>query len=254
MHGIDQWMAGSGGGGAVMALVAALLLGLRHATDPDHLAAISTLALSEGMGGRRAARIGLAWGAGHATTLLVLGVPAALFGHYLPETAQRAAEAAVGAVIAFLAVRLLVRWKRGHFHAHPHDHDGVRHSHPHFHEGAHGETGGGEGHPTAHRHRHAESLGRTPLAAYGIGLVHGVGGSAAAGVLLVASVRTGIAALVALVLFAGGTAVSMAALSGLFGRMIGGRGGVAARFESLVPAFGAASLLFGLWYVAAALY
>jgi len=253
MHGIDPWLAGTGGGGAVMALVAALLLGLRHATDPDHLAALSTLALSEGVGGRRAAGLGLAWGAGHATTLFALGVPAVLFGHYLPKAAQRGAEVAVGLVIAALAVRLLVRWKRGHFHAHPHEHDGVVHSHPHFHELEPGEAGEGDGHPAAHRHRHAEAVGRTPLAAYGIGLVHGVGGSAAAGVLLVASAPTPTAALAALALFAGGTAASMAGLSGLFGRVFGGRGGAAARLESLVPAFGAASLLFGLWYVAMAL-
>lgn len=235
-----------------MAFVAALLLGLRHATDPDHLAALSTLALSEGMGGRRAAGLGLAWGAGHATTLLLLGVPAVLFGHDLPEVAQRGAEAAVGLLIVLLAVRLLVRWKRGRFHAHPHEHDGVRHTHPHFHELGPGEAGEGEGHPAGHRHRHAEAVGRTPLAAYGIGLVHGVGGSAAAGVLLAASAPTSTGAFAALLAFAGGTAVSMAALSALFGRVVGGRGGAAARFEGLVPGFGAASLLFGLWYVVTA--
>jgi hypothetical protein len=274
MHGLDEWLAGLGGGGAMMALVAALLLGLRHATDPDHLAAVSTLVLSEegagargvavgegaaasaagsrqARGARRAARLGLAWGVGHATTLFALGLPAVLFGRHLPAGVQQGAEVAVGVVIVLLAVRLLLRWRHGHFHSHPHTHGDLRHSHPHFHELAHGEAAEGPRHPEPHGHRHADAMGRTPLAAFGIGLVHGVGGSAAAGVLLVASAPTTPEAVLSLVLFAGGTAISMAAVSGLVGGAIVGQP-VADRLERLVPAFGVAGLVFGLWYVVAA--
>ena len=142
-----------------------MLLGLRHATDPDHLTAVSTLVLSErGRGTRRAGRLGLAWGLGHALTLLAFGLPAVLLSAYLPDAVQRAAEALVGLVIVLLALRLLRRWRRGYFHAHPHAHGGVRHAHPHVHEGS------GHG---AHEHAHAEALGRTPLAAAGIGMLHG---------------------------------------------------------------------------------
>ena len=115
MLGLDDWLADlSGGGGAALALAVALLLGLRHATDPDHLTAVSTLALSdERRGGRRAAALGLAWGLGHAAALVALGIPLVLVHHLLAEPLQRAAEVAIGLIIAALAVWLLRRWRHG---------------------------------------------------------------------------------------------------------------------------------------------
>ena len=89
MFGWDEGIANLGGSGA-MALILALLLGLRHATDPDHLTAISTLALSgQRHGPRRAAALGLAWGLGHAVTLFAFGLPVILFRRLLPDSAQR---------------------------------------------------------------------------------------------------------------------------------------------------------------------
>src|SRR3954453_16698167 len=108
-----------------MAFVVALLLGLRHATDPDHLTAISILFLgSQRDGPRRATRLGLAWGLGHGLTLFAFGLPGILFRRYLPDVVQRGAEAAIGLVIVALALRLLLRWRRGYFHVHPHAHGG----------------------------------------------------------------------------------------------------------------------------------
>src|SRR5687768_8273704 len=171
MFGLDDWIAELAHGEALVAVLAvALGLGLRHASDPDHLAAVSTLIASEPEDGtRRAGRLGLAWGLGHATTLALFGLPIVLFNAYLPDVAQRGAEALVGLVIMFLAARLLVRWRRGHFHAHPHRHGDTehRHLHPHDHQGASHE----------HAHQPEARLGRSPAQAYGIGLVHGMGGS-----------------------------------------------------------------------------
>ncbi|MDX6555573.1 MAG: hypothetical protein QOD86_1768, partial [Miltoncostaeaceae bacterium] len=71
----------------------ALLLGVRHATDPDHLTALSTLVLGEGESAvRRAGRLGLVWGAGHAVTITLLGLPVVLLDEALPGWAQRGAE------------------------------------------------------------------------------------------------------------------------------------------------------------------
>ncbi|MEA2398871.1 MAG: hypothetical protein QOK25_2427 [Thermoleophilaceae bacterium] len=248
MTSIDQSIASLGGGGFLMALVVALLLGLRHATDPDHLTAVSTLVMSEGEGGaRRAGRLGLAWGTGHALTLFLFGLPVVLFRGSLPQPIQKAAEATIGLVIVALAIRLLVRWRRGYFHAHPHRHGDRWHSHPHAHEREPARE-----HPSAHEHAHPESLGRSPLAAFGIGLVHGLGGSAAVGVLLVGAVPGRMHAAIALLLFAIATALSMAVLSSGFGRALG-RAAVARRVERLVPALGTLSLAFGTWYAAVAL-
>jgi ABC-type nickel/cobalt efflux system permease component RcnA len=244
MFGLDESIAslGDGGGTLLIALVVALLLGLRHATDPDHLTALSTLVLADDeRGAQRAGRLGLAWGAGHALTIVVLGLPVVLVGDALPEWVQRLAEGLVGVVIIVLAVRLLVRWRRGYFHAHPHDHgDGVRHAHPHVHERPHGAA-------HAHDHPHSEAVGRSPRVAFGIGLVHGAGGSAGVGILLIAGIDADAEAVLALLLFAAGTAVSMALVSAAWGRLLITQA-VERRLEALVPVFGSASLAFGCWY------
>lgn len=247
MFGLDEWIARLGGS-QVMALVVALLLGLRHATDPDHLTAVATLSLSRGRGGpRRATALGLAWGLGHAITLVAFGLPVILFRHYLPEPVQGAAETAIGLVIVALAIRLLLRWRRGYFHVHPHIHEGVTHAHPHVHEDAHAAM-----HPATHTHAHAEGLGRSPLAAFSIGMIHGAGGSAAVGILLVGAVSGRAQGVVALLVFAGATAASMALISTGFGYALAS-GALRRRASGLVPWLGCASLLFGVWYSLGAL-
>jgi len=245
MGGLDDALAGLGNGNVALALLVAVLLGLRHATDPDHLTAVATLIVSDVREGpARARRLGLAWGLGHALTLFAFGLPVVLVGDALPEALQRAAELAVGVVIAGLALRLLIRWRRGCFHTHPHVHDGVVHAHPHVHDGA------ARAHPHVHdrhRHGHAEAIGRSPLAAFGIGLVHGAGGSAAVGVLLVGAVADAVPGVAALALFAAATAASMALLSTGVGLAVA-HGVIGRRLESLVPWMGTASLVFGAWY------
>ena len=181
MFGLDEHIAELGNGGTMLLIVGvALLLGVRHATDPDHLMAVSTLLASGRERTRaRAASLGLVWGLGHATTLVAFGLPIVLFDEYLPEWFTRAAELLIGAVIIVLAVRLLVRWRAHDLHAHPHEHDGLVHVHPHVHER------GVEHTPAEHHHRHPRPV-RSPWGAYAIGLIHGIGGSAGVGILLLA--------------------------------------------------------------------
>ena len=135
MFGLDQTIAHmSDGTTLVLVLAVAALLGLRHATDPDHVAAVSTLiAGGEERGARRARKLGLAWGLGHATTLFLFGLPVVLYERFLPEAVQQGAETAIGVLIVSLAVWLLIRWHRGAFHVHLHDHDDVKHVHVHGH-------------------------------------------------------------------------------------------------------------------------
>jgi ABC-type nickel/cobalt efflux system permease component RcnA len=239
MFGLDDLIASYSDGAAVwIVLLAAILLGLRHATDPDHLAAVTTLvAGTRQRAARAAAGLGLAWGAGHAATLFAFGVPILLLDKYLPERVQQTAETAIAFVIAYLAVRLLVRWRRGAFHVHAHDHAGTRHSHLHGHAG-----------DKSHGHAHRA---RTRLGAFGIGLVHGMGGSAGVGILLVAAIESTWLSVVALALLAVFTGVSMTLLTTGFGATLASRP-VQAGFELLAPALGVASLAFGVWYGTAA--
>ncbi len=245
MAGLDQTLAQLGHGQALLVVLAvALLLGLRHATDPDHLAAVSTLIATDPRdGSRRAGRLGLAWGLGHATTLFAFGLPIVLYGAYLPDAVQRGAELLVGIVIAGLALRLLVGWRQGRFHAHLHSHGEVEHRHLHPHEhGAH----------HAHRHEPERTLGRSPRQAYAIGLVHGMGGSAGVGVLLLAGIPQRAEAAGALVVFAAATALSMATLSSGLGYALT-RGPVTRRLLALAPGLGVLTLVFGVWYALGAL-
>jgi ABC-type nickel/cobalt efflux system permease component RcnA len=244
MFGLDEWMAELAHGEALVAVLAvALLLGLRHASDPDHLAAVSTLIAAEPEdGARRSARLGLAWGLGHAVTLALFGLPIVLFHAYLPDGVQRGAEALVGLVIVFLAVRLLLRWRQGRFHAHAHRHGDVEHRHLHPHHAP--------GHE--HAHRPEARLGRSPVQAFGIGLVHGMGGSAGVGVLLLATIPGQAEAVAALLLLAAGTAISMAALSSAFGYAIT-RGPLLSRTLAFAPALGTLTLVFGCWYTLGAI-
>ncbi|MBA3717912.1 MAG: hypothetical protein H0W87_06775 [Actinobacteria bacterium] len=234
MFGLDHWLAGFSDGGTLLVVAGvALLLGLRHATDPDHLAAVTTLIAGKERGTRHAFRLGAVWGAGHATSLFALGLPIVLFKSYLPESVQEGAETLIGGVIVALAVWLLVRWRRGLFHVHLHAHDGSAHAHGHLHEG------------DSHPHRGARA--RTPLQAYGIGLVHGIGGTAGVGVLLLATIHSHAIAVVALAIFALFTAVSMALLSAGFGLTLS-RAPVQRWFHRIAPVLGFASLAFGIWY------
>ena len=131
MFGLDDWIAGfSEGASVVVVLFVGVLLGLRHATDPDHIAAMTTLVASgREKAARSAASLGAWWGIGHGITLVLFGVPILLAERYLPERVQQGAESAVAVLIIFLAIRLLVRWRHGYFdlHAHPHAEQEHRH-------------------------------------------------------------------------------------------------------------------------------
>lgn len=225
MFGLDDWIAGLSEGASIgVVLFVAVLLGLRHATDPDHIAAMATLVASgRERAARSAARLGAWWGLGHGVTLVAFGVPILLAERYLPERYQQGAETAVAALIVFLAIRLLVRWRHGYFdlHAHPHE---------------------------QREHRHHV---RTPLGAFGIGLVHGMGGSAGVGLLLLAAIPSEALAVVCLLLLALLTAVSMALVTVGFGLTLSTRP-VRSASTAIVPALGAVSFAFGLWYAAAA--
>ena len=222
-----------------MVLALAVVLGLRHALDPDHLVAVSTLVAGEReRRARRTTLLGAAWGLGHATTLIVLGIPAVLLGLRLPQSVQHGAEVLIGLVIMALAARLVRRWRAGAFHSDEHAHGALAHHHPHRRDALHG-------------HVHEHPALRSPLQSYGIGLLHGAAGSGAVVLLLVASIDDRARAAVALALFAGGTAVSMAGLSSGVGYALA-RGPLRRRFWRLAPVLGALSLAFGAWYAAAA--
>jgi ABC-type nickel/cobalt efflux system permease component RcnA len=240
MSRVDGFISGHAAGhGALVVLLLAFALGLRHASDPDHLVAVSTLvADTRGRAARAAARLGAAWGLGHAATLLAFGLPVLLLRSFLPHVVEQSAEALIGVIIVVLAARLLRRWRRGAYHVHVHAHEGRTHAHVHSHAREAG-----------HLHDHAV---RTPAKAFAIGLVHGTAGSAGVAVLLIAAIPSTALACVALVVLVLGCALSMALMSAA----VGGAFNAATarrRLVRAIPVLGSLALAFGAWYVVAAL-
>lgn len=231
----DAWLRGLLSGALFLAAMAiALALGLRHASDPDHLVAVSSLVAAEDGETKAAARLGAWWGAGHAGVLIAIGLPLIFLKSELPAWLEQGAERAVGVIILLLALRVVVKWMRGdyragsHRHATPHDH-----VHRHLHRGTHPD----------HPHR-----ARTPQQAAGIGLVHGLAGTGAVVLLLIAALPTQLEAAAALLLFAPMTAVSMTLCTTAYAWVLTRRLVAPVYRTVLIPAFGLFGLLFGAWY------
>jgi hypothetical protein len=227
----DAWLNGLFDGAPfAVALLIALVLGLRHASDPDHLVAVTSLVAADGGDVRGAARLGAWWGAGHAAALIAIGIPLILVKSALPGWLERGAETAVGAVILALALRIVVKWARGDFRAGRHGPD----AHHHL------RRGGGP-----HRHRRV----RTPQQAMGIGLLHGLAGTGAVAVLLIAALPGKLAAAAALAVFAPMAAVSMTLCTTAFAWLLT-RPLIDPLYRNvLIPAFGLFGLMFGVWCV-----
>ena len=224
----------------LVALVIAFVLGLRHASDPDHLVAVTSLVAADGGDARGAAKLGAWWGVGHAAALLLLGIPLIAFKSELPAALEAGAEKAIGLVIILLAARVIWKWVRGDFRAggHPHEPAGTSvptagATHVHLREG----DGG-------HHHRHL----RTPQQAVGIGLLHGLAGTGAVVVLLLAALPSQLEAALALAVFAPMSIVSMAICTTAFAWVLT-RPVIEPLYRTvLIPAFGLFGLTFGLWY------
>lgn len=215
----------------LVALGIAFVLGMRHASDPDHLVAVTSLVASDDADHRDAARLGAWWGLGHAMMLLAIGLPLIFLKSELPAWLESGAEKAVGVVILVLAARVIWKWARGDYRAGKHDHDGQGHRHLHRGDG----------------HEHASV--RTPAQAFGIGVVHGLAGTGAVVLLLLAALPTQLEAAAALAVFAPMSIVSMAACTTAFAWVLT-RPLVEPVYRAvLIPALGMFGLFFGLWYV-----
>jgi len=180
-----------------------MLLGMRHALDADHLAAVATL-VTRSRSLSHTLWQGVAWGTGHTITLLLFGGAVLVLGLVLPERAALGLELAVGVMLVVLGAEVLYRLRRQrvHFHAHRHA-DGAEHFHAHAHEG---ESRRHE--PERHEHGHG-----LPLRALLVGMVHGMAGSAALILLTLETLRTPALGLAYIALFGIGSIAGMAALS-----------------------------------------
>jgi high-affinity nickel-transport protein len=244
----------------VLAVVAfGFFLGMRHATDADHVVAVTTIVTRQ-KDLLSAAMTGLLWGAGHSLTVILVGTLIILFNLTIPERVGLGMELSVGVMLVVLGVMNIASclrfrpsiWRRlagsaGHVHSHAHSHGDYVHSHPHGHE------------PDVHPH----SADQTPVAAldrrFGrwrvyrytrpvvIGIVHGLAGSASVALLVVAAVRQPRWAVAYLLFFGVGTIAGMMLVTVSIAsavRLAGGRSERISRGFGF--AAGLASVVFGL--------
>jgi high-affinity nickel permease len=217
----------------LVALGIAFLLGLRHASDPDHLVAVTSLVAAEDGDTRKAARLGAWWGVGHAGALVALGIPLIAFKTELPAWLESGAEKAIGVIIVVLAARVIYKWARGDYRATAHAHEDGHGKRRHLRSG--------------HVHRHVKV--RTNGQALSIGLVHGLAGTGAVVLLLIAALPSRLEAGLALGVFAPMSIVSMAALTAAFAWVLT-RPLVEPVYRNvLIPALGAFGVMFGVWYI-----
>lgn len=183
-----------------------LILGCRHAFEPDHLAAVSTLATRPGgRGGARlwnATRLGLAWGLGHTLTVGAVALLIVALGVRLPAALWPAAELLVAGLLVWLGATVVWRHARGRWHIHAHSHLSAAEV-PHLHLHSHA-------HAADHLHTHAATDARRSL---GFGVAHGLAGSGAIAALLVAAAPDGASRLAYFIAFGVGTLLGMLGVS-----------------------------------------
>lgn len=180
------------------------VLGLRHALDVDHLAAVSTL-VSQRRGLLRSSLIGVVWGLGHTAALLAAGVAVIALHAQIPPQVATALELGVAAMLVGLGVNLLwTLWHGGTVHVHEHDHGGRRHLHAHVHDPA----------TSASIHHHAAGSARRPFL---VGIVHGLAGSAALMLAVLATIPSPSLAIAYVVVFSVGSIGGMVLMSTLLG-------------------------------------
>lgn len=216
------------------AMVLGVLIGLRHAFEPDHLTAISTL-MAETHGARRGAWLGAIWGIGHTVSLVVVGTLVLATGAVVSARTAAALELAVAAMLVVLGVRSIIQaaraGARGAVHRHRHGRD------EHEHEAS-----------VRHVHVARWALAWRPLV---VGLVHGLAGSGAITALVFAELPTLATRLIYITLFGLGSIAGMALASGVASASLHRLAPTAHRRRLLELATGILSVGVGLgWAVA----
>jgi len=222
------------------------LFGLKHATEVDHVVAVSTI-VSEHRSVWRSTLVGGLWGAGHTLSLVFVGVLVLVFRVAIPVEVSKWLEFGVALMIVTLGVLAVVRVmrRRPDVHLHRHSHDGQSHVHIHFHE-----------HGTEHRevarpnesHSHSiSSVGFQPLL---VGAMHGLAGSAALTLMVLTQIESVTLGLVYLGVFGLGSTLGMLLMSGLIGLPFALSAKRVTKLNyGMQAAAGSLSILFGLWYV-----
>ncbi len=214
------------------------VLGLKHALDPDHMVAVSTI-VSESRSVKRSSLIGTFWGLGHTVSLLCAGIVVIALKIQIPDRIALWMEFAVALMLIFLGLQGMMKSFRGwKLHRHRHTHDGSTHTHLHLHHNSDEHV---------HGHRHLIGLGARP---FFVGMVHGMAGSAALTLLVLATIPSAVAGLLYIAVFGLGSVGGMLIMSSLISLpFVLTRKRFNLLSEGLQVAVGLFSLSFGLFLV-----
>ena len=239
--------------GLISILALGFFLGMRHATDPDHVIAVTTI-VSRERRFSKSAWIGVFWGIGHTLTIFIVGTAIILFGLVIPPRIGLSMELSVGLMLILLGLMNVLSFVRSmprpsvdsHLHSHAHAHGDYIHSHPHSHA------------PEVHPHpahttplaRLDRALGKVrayrPFRPLVIGIVHGLAGSAAVALLVLATIRNSHWAIAYLLVFGVGTIAGMMLITMSIASTFRLARGSERFFHRLALASGLLSLGFGL--------
>jgi len=187
-------------------LLIGLLIGMRHALEADHVAAVASLT-HHNQSLSQAVRLGVAWGLGHTITLFLFGSVVLLMDNVIPVDIAEGLEMAVGGMLILLGADLLRRIYRDQIHFHHHQHqDDPPHFHLHSHAGEHRR----HHQASPHNHQHLQGF---PLRALLIGLMHGMAGSAVVILLALETVSSPLQGMFYILMFGMGSIIGMALLS-----------------------------------------
>ena len=214
------------------------LLGLKHATEADHLAAVSTI-VSERKSLWSSAVIGGVWGLGHTISLFIAGIFVLLLNFEISEVTERRLEFCVGIMLSLLGLNVLRKIINGsNLHFHVHGHGGHEHAHPHIHE------------PSEEEHAATHHGFKFSPRAIAIGMVHGLAGSAALMLLVIPTIESRTVGLLYVAIFGIGSIGGMMIMSFLVGLPFHFSALRFSRFnQGLQVCAGVLSIVLGLWIV-----
>lgn len=220
-----------------------LIFGLKHATEVDHVVAITTI-VSRHKNVFRSAIVGAMWGAGHTVSLLVIGVIVLSLRIAIPERVSGWLEFGVALMIIALGVSALWRAIRtnNEVHLHQHSHDGLSHTHVHFHE-----------HESKHSPRstsaHSHAVSRIGWKPVLVGMMHGLAGSGALTLLVLTQISSPLLGLLYVATFGVGSILGMLLMSGLIGLPFAFTSGRLTHLHQSLQTLAAVfSICFGIWY------
>ncbi|WP_018393234.1 sulfite exporter TauE/SafE family protein [Bacillus sp. 37MA] len=215
-------------------LALGFVLGIKHAIEPDHIIAVSTIA-SQSKKLLRSSLAGVFWGIGHTATLFIVGIIFILMKDEIPAEWAMSLEFLVGIMLVYLGVTTILSFKNIHIHEHEHDTEEHKHVHSHENSGKH-----------EHKHSHKNV---SYLKSVLIGLVHGLAGSGAMILLTMSTVKSVWEGAMYILIFGAGTVIGMLFFTTIIGIPFVFSAKKISLNKTLTQITGVVSTVFGLYYM-----